>query len=424
MKEIVCICEGISMEVLDRYMEEGNMPNLKKMINEGASGELKCDDIPYEASCLTTALSGVSVKEHGIISYWNPKSYEYIPEEWRSEDVKEYMFWNKKEFSDNRYAIVNIFGTQPTYKINGYMLSYSMDTNLRYSYPRNLLVQLNRKKLLYVQDTCAFYTPKTNLFQFCVDVLKIDRLRKEVFFKLIEEDIDIGIVNFTAIDRISHFGFHEFYTKNSKDTCLYQAYKQCDEIIGELMQIAEKKAAKLLLFSEIGFGKLNKFVRVNDYLCNRKLFKKNDINTGVIWDKTYAFESVQGSHGVNINLKNRFKNGTVEMDEYEDVLFATMKTLEQMPNPFCDQPMFKKVIRGSDYSDAVKVPDILLEPYDWTYLPYGDSYWANHVSRDCQTGWHRPNSFWVTMDKNIGKKQIKNLLDISEYIKSQALKEG
>ncbi len=421
MKEIVCICEGISYELLNKYLEEGSLPNIKRLVSEGNFGELQCNEIPYEASCLTTALSGVSVKEHGIISYWNAKSYEYIPVEWNSEDIKQYMFWNKDEYKNNRYALINLFGTQPTYEIDGYMLSYSMDKNLRYSYPKDLLNKLNKKRLPYVQDTCAFFNPKTDLKQFCLDVLRIDQLRKNVFINLLQDNIDVGIVNFTAIDRLSHFSFHEVYQKESKDTYLYQAYKQCDEFIGELMEFADKKSAKFILFSEIGFGALLKFVRINDYLCQTNFMKRNDVGEEIQWKETLAFETVQGSHGVNINLKTAFRDGCVSIDEYDDVIRDVMDNLKKMRNPHCDQPMFSDVIRGRDYSDSKYIPDILVVPYDWRYLPYGDAYWANHVSRDCQTGWHRANSFWATLDKQAEEFPIKSLQDIAEYIKANAI---
>lgn len=420
MKEIICICEGISSDLLNKYLTENSLPNIKSLIDEGSSGELHCNEIPYEASGLTTALSGVDVKEHGIISYWDAKPYEYIPTEWNSNDIRNYMFWNQDEYRYNRYAIVNIFGTQPTYEVNGYILSYSMDTNLRYSYPEDLLRQLNRKRLLYVQDTCAFFTPKTELRSFSNDVLKIDELRKNTFISLLENDIDIGIVNFTAIDRLSHFAFHEVKQKETKETCLYQAYLQCDRFVGELMKYAEKRGAKFILFSEIGFGPLKRFIHINDYLCELNLMKRDNAKNKVDWSKTIAFESVQGSHGININLKTQFKEGCIGIDEYEDVLLDVIEKLRKMPNPECDQPMFKNVIRGSEYSESKHIPDILLVPYDWCYLPYGDSYWANHVSRHCQTGWHRPSSFWATLDKQPRENHINNLLDVAKYIKENA----
>ena len=414
MKLIICLLEGISDALLSEYVEHNLLPNFRKLFSEGNFGKLICTPIPYEASGIVTAFSGIDVHTHGIISYWKPINNFYKPEQWTSEDVRDYMFWNRKPFNSLRYCVMNIFGTQPVYNIDGYLISYSMDKNLRFTYPHNLLMDLNKRKLRYVQDTTVFYTKKSNRTSFYKDILKVDRLRKNVFFELLKEDIDVGIINFTQIDRISHFYFSQSNNVSREDSILFQAYKQSDEFLGELFELVEKNEAELLIFSEVGFGPLKKFVSINDYLNEKDLVRK--IDEQVLYDNSLAFEAVQGTHGININRKGKYKYGLVSDKEYETVLTQVIEVIRQMPNPYTGRPMFKDIFPGREYSSGDNVPDILIEPYDWEYLPYGDPFWSNHVSRHSQTGWHRNTSFWGYYGKNIYNNGKKSLLDMFEII--------
>lgn len=416
MKLIICLFEGISYPLINEYLENGLLPNFKTLCSNGYCGKLECAPIPYEASGITTSFSGVDVNHHGIISYWNPKSKNYIPTQWKSSDISDLMFWNKEPFNNLRYSLINLFGTQPTYKINGSMLSYSMDKNLRYSYPKELLLSLNKRGLPYVQDTCAFFTKKTVKSDFCRDVLSIDMLRKNVFFDLPNDDIDISVINFTAIDRLSHFCFDEIDNVKLENSLLYKAYEQCDKILGEIINLSIRLKSEIIVFSEIGFGHLKKFVSINDFLMQNDLLRKDTETQKTIFNKTIAFESVQGSHGININSKKHFVDGIIEDNEYENVLSQVIDKLICMPNPYNQNPMFKKVIRGTEFSHSDLVPDIIVEPYNWEYLPYGDPYWADHVSRHCQTGWHRRESFWGYLGTADKPDDILSLTDIYNLI--------
>lgn len=416
MKLIVCLFEGISYPLINDYLDNGLLPNFQKLRTGGTCGKLNCTPIPYEASGIVTSFSGVNVNKHGIISYWNPRPENYIPTQWNSFDISNLMFWNKEPYSHLNYALINLFGTQPTYKINGSILSYSMDKNLRYSYPKDLLSSLNKKGFPYVQDTCVFFTKDTIKTDFCHSVLNIDMLRKNVVLNLIGNDTDVTIVNFTAIDRISHFYFNEINNVQLESSMLYMAYKQCDNFLGEMMDLADKMNSKLIVFSEIGFGHLKKFVSINDYLMQKNFLKKDIENQNIIFDKTIAFESVQGSHGININSKKHFRDGIVDESEHEIVLSQIINELVHMHNPYNGNLMFKKVMTGSEFSQSNLIPDIILEPFDWEYLPYGDPYWANHVSRNFQTGWHRSESFWGYLGSIEKPNNILSLIDIYDLI--------
>lgn len=413
--------EGLNIELLKQYMDIGKLHNFSKLSEEGYLNRVKCSKVPYEASGIASTFSGMNESKHGVLSYWKAKNKNYIPEVYSSEEIKDFMFWRQKRFENYKAGIVNIFGTHPVYEVNGSLISYAMNRTLRYTYPDNLLRDFASKGFNYVQDMGAFFKNEGKE-NFLRQVQKVESMRHEICKKMYVEDYDIYVINYTCIDRVCHFYMSEVFndTIPLEEKAVYRMYKLCDSILGDLFEVIEKSKSELILFSSVGFGKLKRFVEINPYL-EKTGFLNNISNRTIDWERTVAFEAPQGTHGININTKSFYSKGTVKDIDYEKVLNEVAHALAEMKNPDNNNPMFSKVIPGFEYyQNHYNAPDIILEPYDLEYLPYGDTYWADIVGRHNQTGWHRSESVWgkwggsLSTDSNVDA--VKSLEDIYEHI--------
>src|SRR5262249_23245122 len=104
-----------------------------------------------------------------------------------------------------------------------------------------------------------------------------------------------------------------------------------------------------------------------------------------------------GTFGVNINLRSRQNEGTVELRHYDRARENTAHVLRAMINPHTGLPLFRDVHNCEDiYAGAAlaTAPDLIVAPYDERYLPLGEPDRAAHVHRRLQSGWHRGESFW------------------------------
>ena len=201
---------------------------------------------------------------------------------------------------------------------------------------------------------------------------------------------------------MSHFYYCELSENGDlSEKVLFQAYKHCDNYLHDILEKVESGKANMLLFSEIGFDSHNTFVSVNNYLASQGLLKYDPNSGAPDYKNSIAFESVQGTNGININRKSVYSQGTVSDKEYLDVVHSVMQSLKQMPNPYNNNPMFRDVVPGKQIYKGEQIPDIILEPYDWKYLFFGDVYWSNFVHRNCQTGWHRQKSIVGLAGDNI-----------------------
>lgn len=414
-EKIVClVLEGMGNSQLNKYMEKGYLPNIRNLL-EKQGGDLLSTKVPYEGSALQTAFSGYPPEESGVFSYWHIHNYNYIPQIIDSSELIKKAIWQREEFKDRKFAVINIFGTQKPYPINGYMLSYLFQNTLKACYPENLIRELSKEGLPYSNDVLALYTG-TERNKFVDMVFKLEKKRVKVALRLLEE-VDFLIANFTIIDRLSHFYTQELDSnlfQNESDTAIFKAYELMDQVVGEFLERLDENS-QLLIFSDLGFGELKEFVSFNEYLQKAGYLARTD-DGKIDWKHTTAFESIQGSHGININLKGLYKDGWIDEDKFEEKREEVMKFMSDLINPKTGLHFFKGVFKGEEFYQGTyskNAPHIMLEPLDYRYLPLGDNYWAEHVYRHYQSGWHRRDGLWTGKGSKInGVHRNGTILDI------------
>lgn len=429
-KLLVVSFEGMNYKLLMDWIDGGYLPSFQRVMEAGYLSDINCSRVPYEASGLVSAFSGLEDSEHGVLSYWRVHNRNYQPQVWTSNDIKDISILQNKDLNDYKLGIVNIFGTHPVQEINGYTISYAMDRTLRYTYPPNLIYDLVSENLPYVQDMGAFFKNQGKA-PFLSEVRRVEQMRHKVSKGLLQKDLDVYIVNYTCIDRLCHFYMSEIKdeTISLEEKAVFKVYQDADKILADILKYIDKTNADLLIFSSVGFGPLKHFIEINPYLAKKGLLQYGENNRQPHWKKTVAFESVQGTHGININRASVYADGMVQDSEYESLIQEVIHQLEKMENPYNGNPMFSKIVKGRDYyRNHTSAPDIMLEPFDWEYIPYGDSYWADNVHRHCQTGWHRNQSVWGGIGPNIsgkvkgGKADLANIAPTIQSILGQPLK--
>lgn len=400
LKAIVLITEGASLDVLDRWSAQ-HLPHFSQLRTGHPNGVMRSEFVPYEASGLVTAFTGHRPGAHGCYSYWDVHSAGYEPVVLDGASLRRSFLWHRKEFEHVPVAIVNVFGTHPVQPVNGYVISYPMRRTMHACHPRNLAMRLSRRGVSLVHDVTVWFTggPRD---EFVRQVLHADRQRIEATFALLDAQLGeaprLTVLNLTSIDRLSHGYWHELEDDEmtDEDTALLQAYRQADEVIGRLMERVDEHTS-LLVFSEIGFGGLRAFCSVNDALRDGGLLILGPTGQPE-WGCSHAFEAVQGSHGVNLNMKSRYRRGRLDATQYDMMLTEVIDVLAESENPHTGRPLFDHVMSREEIhtGDAVEAaPDVILVPSDWSYLPLGDLFWSDKTNRHLQTGWHRHDSFWA-----------------------------
>ena len=422
-KLVVLILEGISNKLLSAW--RNRLPNLDNLLSRNG-GILHTGFVPYEAPNLLTAFTGVTPGNHGVYSYWHVHNYDYIPKTWDAVDIEVPMLWQMTGMEKVEMGLMNLFCTYPPYQIRGKMISYLQQPSLRGCYPKDYIKELLRKGYKYTSDVFVGLgygqdkpisgtnrTPRDEYYRLFKET---EIARTEIILDMMNM-CDVVIANLTIIDRLSHFFWHEVEAGSpfdEEETLLFKAYSLMDRIAGKIADEMPTDA-NLLIFSEMGYGPLINFISINKYLeTNKLLVCRHNVNE---WSKTIAFESVQGAHGVNINLHGKYRDGVVQERDYKNIRREVMDCLKSLINPKTCLPMFshvqerENIYRGKKVKDA---PDIVVEMADNRFVPMGDAYWSSKVHRKNQSGWHRKDGFWTGYGSAFtGIKRDASVLDIA-----------
>lgn len=394
---IVVITEGATPELLDRWIGQDRLPNFARLFAEGTRGDLDAEGVPYEPPGLLSLLTGHRAGDHGFFSYWTCHDPEYRPQVLSGEQRKQPLLWQQPNLAELKFASIGLFGTHPVEPLDGWVISYPMYPTLRACYPPELQRDLAAQGIRPAHDASIWWHGQAK-GELLPKLLDADRRRGRAAMVLYERGADAVLVNLTAIDRSSHIFWQELElgADHVDGAAILAAYRVADEVIGAVTDHADERTA-IIAFSEIGFGPLRSYCAINDDLAAAGLLTEAADGT-VDWASTTAFESVQGTHGVNINLRGRYKHGSVAPEDYERIREDVAATLLGVLNPQTGLPLFSAVSPREEVyrGDAVwQAPDLVLEPADWRYLPLGDQHWAKHVHRTWQSGWHRRRSYWA-----------------------------
>jgi predicted AlkP superfamily phosphohydrolase/phosphomutase len=345
-RAIVLITEGLNTDLVAQWGPE-LLPSFHRLFAEGAGGAMASEFVPYEPSGLFTAFTGVEPGEHGCYSYWSVHSPDYTPTVLDGSASRKPFLWHRPELADRTVAVVNVFGTHPVQPVNGYTVSYPMRRTLHACHPRELAVQLGAHGIHPLHDVTIWYSGQAR-DQFVPRVLQADIERTEAALHLLDGRAgpvpDLSILNLTAIDRLSHFYWQELEpgsTVAQADQAVFQAYQLADRTLGRLLDRIDD-ATSVLAFSEIGFGPLRAYCSLNEVLAEAGLLTLGD-NGRPDWSRSRAFEAVQGSQGVNVNLAGRYKQGIVAPNDYEAVLTDVRAALLGYINPRNGLPLIGAV---------------------------------------------------------------------------------
>lgn len=395
-KTVVVVTEGAAPDLLNRWCAAGLLPSFAQLCTQGRQGAMVSEGTPYEPPGLTSLLTGRTAGEHGIFSYWSVHDPEYRPQTLNGIERRNPLMWHLPEFQGVRFACIGLFGAHPVEPLDGSLITYPMVATLHACHPRDLQRNLARRGIRPVHDVSIFHTGQAR-DDLAPQFLEADVARGRAAVAMMP-DHDVVIVNLTAIDRSSHFYWQELELgpEAELDSTILSAYQVADAVIGDVLAAADDQTT-VLAFSEIGFGPLRAYRSINEVLAKAGFAEMGEAGRPD-WGRSQAFEAVQGTHGINLNVQNRYKNGTVAPTDYDAVRADVSAALLAAINPSTGQPYFSDVVPREDVytGEAVsQAPDLLLEPTDWRYLPLGDPFWAAHVNRHWQSGWHRRESYWA-----------------------------
>ncbi|NOZ06930.1 MAG: hypothetical protein GXP41_11380, partial [Chloroflexi bacterium] len=275
--------DGVTWDLIGPWVEAGELPNLRTLVDRGASGLLTTTVPPVSASAWASFATGTNPGKHGIVDFTAPvpNGYDIVVNSGAHRTGT--PFWNLVGTQGKRVVVMGVPGTYPPQPVEGSLVCSFMspgpDSN--FTYPPELKQELER-------DIGPFpLAPREKhrggpVLDFLADMTAcLDRRAATAHYLLDREDWSLGIAVFASTDMLQHELWHLFDSTHPRhDPVAAEAYlpavlgyfRRMDEHIGDLVQQAGPDAA-VIIMSDHGFGPFHSFLHLNNWLRSLGLLR-------------------------------------------------------------------------------------------------------------------------------------------------------
>ncbi len=265
MKTIVIGVDGATFNLLDGWLESGELPGLASFTKNGSYGVLN-SVAPYVTPSTWTAFSTAKTagKNNLFDFYRLNENYQYQLNSSRHKKSKE--IW---DYLPGKSLLLNVPMTYPPKSINGSMVTGMLTpgTSAKFTYPVKLKEEILKFLPEYkIEMNNDMYKGQEE--KFFAELYRMTSDRVKLFSNFLhkkEWDFFYGV--FTGTDRMQHFIW-------DKDVLL-DYYKLIDSFI---LKVVEEYAESTNIFvvSDHGFAKVNKVFAVNSWLQKRGYLQQKE----------------------------------------------------------------------------------------------------------------------------------------------------
>ena len=385
-KVILIGIDGATLDLILPWIDEGKLPTFAKIKNEGVYGYLRSTTPYYSAPAWVSMVTGVQPGKHGIYDFFRTDTCEknIVNSRYR----KAPAIWKLLTEEGKKSIIINVPGSYPPEKINGLMITglLTPSPNSEFTYPKELKKSLVPDKLgPYVLEQVAVDDIPKNLTARYAPEKLVNQINEmtishgEITLNLMKIDTwDFTMVVFRGTDDAQHLLW------DKKDLIL-SCYEQADEYIRKMM--ISYPEATIILVSDHGFGKPEKYFYVNNALYNegflhtisnpshnintifallfdqfshiifslvplqkiirsklgRKIVLSGGSQSNIDHQKTIAMYHSVCSRGIRINLKGKYDHGIVDPKDYKKIRDQLITFLKNIKDPETGKKIVKNI---------------------------------------------------------------------------------
>lgn len=471
-KVLIIGLDGFTWKLGRRFMAEGVMPNMARLVKTGCHGNL-CSVMPYETCPAWTSFqTGCHPGKTGIFSFFK------FDRDLQKTGINNFSniavptIWELADRAGKRVVSLNMPITSPPPKVNGVII------------PGLLCPQLSRETVHPPEAYDRYIKPQKNyrivnmdfaktLKEFVDHQVSAEQIRSNVALQLMkEEEWDIFSVQMQSTDHLQHVQWwaldpeaHGYCPEAYKEVS--RLYRTCDEAIGKLVETAGSDVTTFIV-SDHGFCGVehsvwpNVWLKHNGYLhlrpapapskqvvlkeriknalpplkllarcygnilkyisdrqrkpmhCHRELIF---LNQAIDYSKTTAIGL--GALGIMIYIK-----GTLEQRQKlgQEMKGEILRDL----GPESSQPVITKIGTGAEVygseCEVDSIPDLVLtlaegvyiSPYPMDNKPVLTRYYSTPYYKDKQTGTHTQQGIMIISGPGVvgGKALDASLVDI------------
>jgi predicted AlkP superfamily phosphohydrolase/phosphomutase len=478
-KVIVLGLDGATFDVLLPRVQQGQMPNLARMLRNGVWGGLQSTTPPFSAQAWVSLATGMNQARHGVVDFWEPSPDHGRRNFVSARQISAETLWQMVSRQGLRVGVVNVPVTYPPQRVNGYLVSGLLTPQGKDDYVHPLALKGEIESLVpdYSPDP---FDPLGSGRRQILEVQGWMEKHERISSYLMDRhptDLVFNVVQ--ALDHLQHL-FWEDIVRGADESrfasLIDRCYRQVDDIIGHRSKMVRDQT-NLFLVSDHGFGPVHKWFHVNRFLHERGFLTLGEVQGGgmgsavarlgltpqalrslvrrldvlglrrwlgrmarvtlgrqldrtlappIDWSRTQAVSGSPATEGVFINLKGREPQGVVEPgDSYEALRERLIAELLALRDPETGEPVVQAVYRREQLYEGPfldLLPDLVFDLGDGPYLA-SDAPLAAQVleplARDYLQGRHRSVGIFVAAGPDIRegeKSEGARIIDVAPTV--------
>ena len=257
--------DGVPWNLLSQWANDGHLPNVSRIMNEGAQGPLQSTLPPTTAIAWPSIATGVRADKHGIYAFQNLTS-SYGRTINTSRTIREPPIWELLSPS----IVANVPMTYPASEIDGTMITGMMTATREsgFTHPPEFAETIEQEVPEY-EIGLAWHDYHGRESAFLDDLSELVRARRKLMHLLMErEDWTLFFFVYTAPDRLQHLIW---------DTdVILDHYRELDEVLGDVIDYVADRDANLFVLSDHGFGPVSETMHLNAFLAREGYLQRKE----------------------------------------------------------------------------------------------------------------------------------------------------
>jgi len=396
-KVLIIGLDGATWSILDPLISSGCLPNIEKLIKNGARGILESTIPPVTACAWPSFYTGRHPANHGVFDFRKRMSPDSTERGWVSQtDIAGPTIWDIASAQDKTVGLINLPLTYPPVEVNGYMIGGMPvpPASDEIGYPKGLVNEIIHQTGGYISDIDLLRgeSPDTGNPEKCFEFVDavasaVETRGRAAGYLMDKHPTDLTFVVLVTPDRLTHL-FYKIFSPRKSDPPLKEweielksrmidAFKRMDAVVGDLVK-KTNETDLIVVMSDHGFGPLDELLKMNRVLSDLGFLKFTSEAEGGIrrkigrllpesikkpirtilgmdrdsarngenpkrkfdpyrlidWDNTKAYSGGSTEQGIYLNVNGREPHGVVQMGgEYHKVRDELISALRNYKHP-------------------------------------------------------------------------------------------
>jgi len=464
----------MTMSVLSPLMKKNLLPNLSRLLVNGAHATLKSTIPPFTGPAWVSIVTGVNPGRHGVFGFGTVDPEIGDVSLTRTEDIGAPRLWQLINAHGLTAGVVNVPAIYPADPVDGFMLTGMLTPPGRdnFAYPRSAadIVHnaLGEQYLVDVSVNPAYHSHDTAIIP---QLARLLHQREQAVHALLDHKLpDFLMLVLIVPDRLQHLYWGYLVPSGPQDPVYYSPqadafrveiealYGEIDAIIGRLLDRFDPPP-RTFVVSDHGFSREERVVNINNWLFERGWLKlgsgggairslkritlrtpgarwlaqrlqRSEISrsfqkAAIDWPRTKAYAGNNFQQGIYINLKGRQPHGCVEPGAaYESLRGEIAAGLAELRDSRKNAPLFEQVYLREEIYDGPyleRAPDLLpvVSGHNGLLGPgFGDGNLV-HYQSDRPYGCHHPDGIFIAKGPGIRsgiRLPVASVIDITPTV--------